>query len=164
MFNSWVDWRGSSWIKEFRRSSTKPDDLPERGKSLTSKWPSLKCQIHFAMPSPLAFSPWMAQMFWDASAAFVLLLNSRRTLFRKCSFFLLDPPPSLAHNTDFLQNCKIQGVFRSTTLLIQMTDDKRKCPSKRYELTHQPKTLMPFLMFSFKNSKSLLRDVNRLAP
>lgn len=36
MVNSWVDERGSSWIKAFQSFLSKSDGLPDRGESLMS--------------------------------------------------------------------------------------------------------------------------------
>ena len=40
-------WRGSLWINVFKRSSSNPEGLPERGLSLMSKRSSLKRENHF---------------------------------------------------------------------------------------------------------------------
>ena len=86
--SSRIHWRGSLWINVFKRSSSNPEGLPERGVSLMSKRSSLTRENHFhAVVSPMALSPYMAQMFLAASAAFAPLLNSKRRICRKCSNF-----------------------------------------------------------------------------
>ena len=56
--------------------------------SLMSKRSSLKREKHFlAVLSPTASSPYTAQMFLAASAAFAPLLNSERRICQKCSNF-----------------------------------------------------------------------------
>ena len=81
-------WRGSLWINVFKRSSSNPEGLPERGVSLMTKRSSLKRENHFlAVLSPMTLCPYMAQMFLPASAAFAPLLNSKRRICRKCSNF-----------------------------------------------------------------------------
>ena len=79
-----VHWLGSLCINKFKWSSSNPEDLPERGVSLMSKRTYLKRENHFlAVLSPMALSPYTAQMFLAASA----LLNSKRRICRKCSNF-----------------------------------------------------------------------------
>ena len=86
--SSRVHWCGSLWINMFKRSSSNPEVLPERGVSLISKRFSLKRENHFlAVFSPMALSPYTVQMFLAASAAFAPLLNSKRRICRKYSNF-----------------------------------------------------------------------------
>ena len=86
--SSRVHWRRSLSINEFKRSSSNPEGLPERGVSLMSKRSSLKRENYFlAVLSPLSLIPYTAQMFLAASAAFAPLLNSKRRICRKCSNF-----------------------------------------------------------------------------
>ena len=85
--SSRVHWRGSLWIHAFKRSWSNPEGLPERGVSLMSKRSS-KGENHFvAVLSPMELSPYTAQIFLAASAAFGPLLNSKRTICRKCYNF-----------------------------------------------------------------------------
>ena len=79
--NSRVHWRGWLWIKEFKQSSSSTEGLPERGVSLLSKGSFLKWENYFlAVLAPMALSPYAAQMFPAASAAFAPLLNSKRNM------------------------------------------------------------------------------------
>ena len=62
-----------TWINVFKRSSSNPEGLSERGLSLMSKRSSLKRENRFlAVLSPMALSPYAAQIFQAASAAFAL--------------------------------------------------------------------------------------------
>ena len=86
--SSQVQWLGSLRIIVFKRSSSNPKGFPEYRVSLMSKWSFLNQENHFlAMLSLMALSPYTAQMFLDASAAFATLLNSERKICWKCSNF-----------------------------------------------------------------------------
>ena len=76
--SSRVHWHGSLWINVFNRSSSNPEGLSERGVTRMSKRSSLKRENHFlAVLSPIALSPYTAQMFLAAHAAYVPLLNAK---------------------------------------------------------------------------------------
>ena len=97
--SSRVHWRGSLWINMFKRSSSNPEGLAERGVSLLSKRSFLKRENHFlVMVSPMALSPYTAQMF-VVIAAFAPLLNSKRRICWKCSFSPLGTPFSSVHGS-----------------------------------------------------------------
>ena len=86
--SSRIYWRGPLWINVFKRCSSNPEGLPEHGVLLISKWSFLKRESHFpAVLSPMALSPFTAQLFLAAAAAFATLLNSKRRICRKCSNF-----------------------------------------------------------------------------
>ena len=84
--SSRVHWRGSLWINVFKRFSSNPENLPERGVSLMSKRSSLKRENYFlTLLSPLSLSSYTAQIFLIAFAAFTT--HSRRRKYRRCSNF-----------------------------------------------------------------------------
>ena len=62
--NSRIHGRGSLWINVFKRSSSNPEGLPERGVSLMSKRSCFKRENHFlAVLCPMVLFPYTTQMF-----------------------------------------------------------------------------------------------------
>ena len=92
---------------------------------LMSKQSSLKRENHFlSVLSPMALSPYSAQMFLAAPAAFALLLNSKRRICRKCSNFSIGAPFSSVYGTTrYLQLTKLQYVNSSITIELQIKND-----------------------------------------
>ena len=116
--SSRVHWRGWLCINVSMRPSTNLEGLSKREVSLMSKRSSLKRENHFhAILSPIALSPYTAQMFQAASAAFAPLLNSKRRICRKCSNFCTwHSISSIQGSTHYLQKTKRQYVQSGTTI------------------------------------------------
>ena len=126
--SSRVHCRGSLWINVFKLSTSNPESLPERGVSLTGKLSSLKRENHFlAVLSPMALSPYAAQMFLAASAVFAPLLYSKRRICQKCSNFStwLSPFSSVYGSTHYRQMTKLQYVTSSTITELQTKNYNR---------------------------------------
>ena len=107
--SSRVNWRGSLWINEFKRSSSKPEVLPESGVSLMSKRSSLKQENNFlAVLSPMALSPYTAHMFLVASAAFAPYWTQREEYVANVPIYPTDTIFSNVHgSTDYIQMTKL---------------------------------------------------------
>ena len=119
--SSRVHWRGSLWINVFKRFSSNPEVLTERGVSLMS---SLKRENHYrAVLSQMTLSPYTAQIFLAASAAFAPLLNSKRRICRKC--FNFSTWHSIFYLRSLFQTTKFQYVNWSTTTEFQIKSDNR---------------------------------------
>ena len=92
-----------------------------------SKRSSLKLENYFvAVLSPLALSPYKAQMFLAASAAFAPLLNSKRRIgyVGNVPISPLCTPFSSVHgSTHSLQMTKLQHVNSSITIEFQIGND-----------------------------------------
>ena len=98
-----------TWINVFKRSSSNPESLPERGVSLISKRSSSKWENHFlAVLSPMALYPYTTpQMFLTASAAFAPLFNSEEYVGNVQISPLGTPFSSVHGSTRYLQMTKL---------------------------------------------------------
>ena len=118
---------------------------------------SLKRENHFlAVLSPIALSPYTAQMFLAASAAFVPLLNSKRRICWKCyNFPTYTTFSSVRDSTHYLQMTKLQNVYSSKIIELQIKNDNRyinpslpeyqHAKQNRYGIMHQPNILYIYI-------------------
>ena len=125
--SSRVHWHGSLWINVFKRSTWNPRRSSWTWSVTKSKRSSLKSENHFlAVFSPLPLSPYTAQMFLAASAAFIPLWTQRAECVRKVPISPLGTPFSSTHcSTHYLQMAKLQYVNSSTTIELQIKIDNR---------------------------------------
>ena len=118
-----VHWRGSLWINVFKRSSLKPEGIPEREVSLMSKRSSLKRENHFLRALSDGIFPYTAQMFLVTSTVFA---PQREEYVRNVPISPLVTPFCSDHgSTHYLQMTKLLYVNSSTTIELQIKNDDR---------------------------------------
>ena len=108
--SSRVHWRESLWINVFKTIFIKPRKSSWTSSVTNVKRSSLKWENYFfAVPSPMALSPYTAQMCMVASAAFAPLFNS-----------------SVHNSTPYLQTIQLQYVNWSITIELKKNDNRAR--------------------------------------